>query len=92
MANVEAVLRQVKQNEPESIRRWMEWLRIPSISTDPAYAKETRRAGEWAGEQLRAAGFRVEVRETTSGSKPGHPIVMAWSEGAATATSAFGRA
>ncbi len=83
MANVEEVLKQIKKNEPESIRRWMDWLRIPSISTDPAYAKETRRAAEWAGEQLRAAGFRVEIRETTSGDRPGHPIVMAWSEGAA---------
>jgi acetylornithine deacetylase/succinyl-diaminopimelate desuccinylase-like protein len=82
MANVDQVLEQVKKNEPQSIQRWMDWLRIPSISTDPKYAKDTRRAAEWASAQLRECGFRTEIRETQNGDRPGHPVVMAWSDGA----------
>jgi acetylornithine deacetylase/succinyl-diaminopimelate desuccinylase-like protein len=81
MATVEQVLQQIKKNEPQSFQRWMDWLRIPSISTDPKYAPDCKRAAEWAADQLRACGFRVEIRPTTNGDKPGHPIVMAWSEG-----------
>ncbi len=48
-------------------------LRIPSISTDPQYADDTRRAAEWLADDLRRIGVeRVEVMETG-----GHPIVYA---------------
>ncbi|SHK72587.1 dipeptidase [Rhodothermus profundi] len=50
-----------------------ELLRIPSISTDPAYAAEVRRAAEWLAAHFQALGFpKVEVFETE-----GHPIVYA---------------
>jgi len=49
------------------------WLRIPSISTDPAYAQDVRSAADWLAQQLRDAGMeRVEVMDT-----PGHPVVFA---------------
>ncbi len=45
------------------------WLRIPSISTDPTYAAQTRRAADWLVDNLRDAGLEdVEVMETA-----GHP-------------------
>jgi len=48
-------------------------LRIPSISTDPEYATEVRRAADWLGAHLRALGFpAVQLFETA-----GHPIVYA---------------
>jgi acetylornithine deacetylase/succinyl-diaminopimelate desuccinylase-like protein len=81
-SHVPAVLHRLKSSERDSIARWMDWLRIPSISTDPAYANDCRRAAEWAADQLRAAGFRAELRETDNNGKPGHPIVMAYSDGA----------
>ncbi|HLA64057.1 MAG TPA: dipeptidase [Rhodothermales bacterium] len=49
------------------------WLRIPSISTDPAYAPDVQRAADWLAQQLRDAGMqRVEVMPTG-----GHPAVYA---------------
>ncbi|WP_246236645.1 dipeptidase [Actinomadura chibensis] len=50
-----------------------EWLAIPSISGDPAYAGDVRRSAEWLAGHLRGQGFpTVEVWET-----PGHPAVYA---------------
>ena len=38
-----------------------EWLRIPSVSADPAHAGDVRRAGEWLCERVRAAGGDCEL-------------------------------
>ncbi|MGY2081594.1 dipeptidase [Modestobacter sp. SYSU DS0657] len=49
------------------------WLRIPSISADPAHAGDVRASAEWLAEALRRTGFpTVEVWET-----PGAPAVFA---------------
>jgi acetylornithine deacetylase/succinyl-diaminopimelate desuccinylase-like protein len=49
------------------------WLRIPSISADPAQAGEVRRSAEWLAEKFRGTGFPiVEIWET-----PGLPAVFA---------------
>jgi acetylornithine deacetylase/succinyl-diaminopimelate desuccinylase-like protein len=48
-----------------------EWLRIPSISADPAYAGSVRQAAEWVAENLKKAGVdHVRLEETA-----GFPIV-----------------
>ncbi len=50
-----------------------DWLRIPSISADPAYTADTRRAADWLADDLRRIGMAtVDVMETG-----GHPIVYA---------------
>ena len=50
-----------------------DFLRIPSISADPAYAADVRRAAEWLAGHLRGIGLpTVEIRETG-----GHPVVYA---------------
>jgi acetylornithine deacetylase/succinyl-diaminopimelate desuccinylase-like protein len=38
-----------------------EWLRIPSVSADPAHADDVRRAGEWLCERVRAASGECEL-------------------------------
>ena len=49
----------------------LEWLRIPSVSADPAHEPDVRRAAEWVADRLRAAGAEgVALHDT-----PGHPIV-----------------
>jgi acetylornithine deacetylase/succinyl-diaminopimelate desuccinylase-like protein len=49
------------------------WLRIPSISADPAHAGDVRWSAQWLADRLRQAGFpEVEIWET-----PGHPAVYA---------------
>ncbi len=48
-----------------------DFLRIPSISTDPAHRNDVAAAAQWVATQLREAGpFSVEVLETG-----GHPVV-----------------
>lgn len=49
------------------------WLRIPSISSEPAYAADVRRSAEWAVDRFSRAGFTAEVWETDGG----HPAVYA---------------
>ncbi len=49
-----------------------ELLRIPSVSADPAFAGDVRRAGEWVRSHLAKLGLAVEIVETG-----GHPIVYA---------------
>ena len=49
------------------------FLRIPSISTQPAHKPDVERAAEWLREQLLVAGFpRADVMPTA-----GHPVVFA---------------
>jgi acetylornithine deacetylase/succinyl-diaminopimelate desuccinylase-like protein len=55
-----------------------DWLRIPSVSTDPAHDDDTRRAAEWLADDLRRIGMStVEVMETGTPDAPGHPVVFA---------------
>jgi acetylornithine deacetylase/succinyl-diaminopimelate desuccinylase-like protein len=41
-----------------------EWLRIPSVSADPAHADDVRAAGQWVCDFVRAAGGTAELVET----------------------------
>ena len=54
-------------------------LRIPSVSTDPAHAADTRRAAEFVAAELRRIGMEnVRLIETTTTAHPdGHPLVYA---------------
>jgi acetylornithine deacetylase/succinyl-diaminopimelate desuccinylase-like protein len=64
--------RQYSRTHAERFRHDLhELLRIPSISTDPAYAGEVQRAAAWLAEHLRNLGAaNVQVLPTA-----GHPIV-----------------
>jgi len=82
--NTDAVLAHLERDEPAAINRLIDWLRIPSISTDPNYKPECRRAAEWCAAHLRESGIDAKLVETGAvkdnvGS--GHPIVLAYSEG-----------
>jgi acetylornithine deacetylase/succinyl-diaminopimelate desuccinylase-like protein len=76
------------QRTQDAVNRLLAWLRIPSISTDPKYKGEVRRAGEWAADQLRELGFVVRMVETgkrsADGPGSGHPVVLATIEPAST--------
>jgi acetylornithine deacetylase/succinyl-diaminopimelate desuccinylase-like protein len=55
------------------LARYVDFLRIPSISGIPAHAPDCRRAAEWLAGELTAAGMEhAEVAETG-----GHPVVCA---------------
>jgi acetylornithine deacetylase/succinyl-diaminopimelate desuccinylase-like protein len=63
-AATNAVRAYVADHVAELLADLDEWLRIPSISSDPASAPDVRRSAEWAAERFRRAGFSTEVWET----------------------------
>ncbi|OWJ80559.1 M20/M25/M40 family metallo-hydrolase [Haematobacter genomosp. 1] len=71
---LDEVLARVDAQLPDSLDRLMELLRIPSISTDPAFAGDCNRAADWLVDELTAIGFEASKRST-----PKHPMVVAHS-------------
>src|SRR5688572_28377659 len=69
--HVPKVLERLERNFDAGLDRLFSLLRIESISTDPAYKSECRKAADWCAEQLTEAGIPASVRQTT-----GHPIVV----------------
>ena len=69
---LQPVLAHLDSQRDAAVARLCDLLRILSISTDPAYNAETRRAAEWLAGDLRSIGFDASVRHT-----PGHPMVVA---------------
>lgn len=65
-------LAQVDAGLPAALKRLMDLLRIPSISTDPAYKPDCARAADWLVADLQSLGFDASARPT-----PGHPMVVA---------------
>ncbi|MFV0294130.1 MAG: M20/M25/M40 family metallo-hydrolase [Paracoccus sp. (in: a-proteobacteria)] len=57
---------------PQAINRLMDFLRIPSISTDPTHDKDVLQAARWLAGELDSLGFTTDIRETT-----GHPMIVA---------------
>ena len=66
------VLDRIDADLDAAVARLMELMRIPSISTDPAYDAETERAADWLVADLSTLGFDAQKRPT-----PGHPMVVA---------------
>lgn len=66
------VLTRIDADFDTSVNRLCNLLRIPSISTDPAYNAQTRAAGQWCADELKGIGFESTLRDTT-----GHPMVVA---------------
>ena len=71
MTDVKAVLARAEDNIEESIGRWLDLLKIPSISTEPAYKADCLMAAHWLAKELKSLGFKANVRKT-----PGHPMVV----------------
>lgn len=70
------VLDRIDADLPAALERLMDLLRIPSISTDPAFKPECDRAADWLVADLAALGFDASKRPT-----PGHPMVVAHYDG-----------
>ncbi|MBP6736898.1 MAG: M20/M25/M40 family metallo-hydrolase [Rhodobacteraceae bacterium] len=69
--SLDAVLARIDETLPEALERLLDLLRIPSISTDPAYAADCARAADWLVKDLKGLGFDAASRPT-----PGHPMVV----------------
>jgi acetylornithine deacetylase/succinyl-diaminopimelate desuccinylase-like protein len=68
---LDAVLARADANLEGSLDRLSALIRIPSISTDAAYAAECAKAAEWCRMELAAIGFEASVRPTA-----GRPMVV----------------
>ncbi|MEA2832652.1 MAG: hypothetical protein QOG66_854 [Methylobacteriaceae bacterium] len=71
MSKLDTVLDTIDRNQPAALQRLANLIAIRSVSTDPAYAAECRRAAEWLKAELSGLGFESSVRQT-----PGHPLVV----------------
>jgi acetylornithine deacetylase/succinyl-diaminopimelate desuccinylase-like protein len=71
MPELDKVLAHLDQNLDAAIERLFAFLRIPSISTDPAYKKHCVTAAEHLKADVASIGFDAGVRPTK-----GHPVVL----------------
>jgi acetylornithine deacetylase/succinyl-diaminopimelate desuccinylase-like protein len=69
---LEGMLAQLDASTEAALGRLFALLRIPSISTDPAYHEGCLKAAEWCAGQLGELGFDARVHPTT-----GKPMVVA---------------
>ncbi len=77
LANIEPVDRFLDQNGARFVDELKEFLRIPSISANPAHKPDMERAAEFVRSQLEQAGAKAQIFKTA-----GHPIVYGETEGA----------
>ena len=74
--SLDAVLTKIDDDLPQATERLMALLRIPSISTDPAYADHCQAAADWLVDDLTSLGVTAAKRQT-----PGHPMVVGHMDG-----------
>jgi acetylornithine deacetylase/succinyl-diaminopimelate desuccinylase-like protein len=68
---ISSVLAHVDATIDQSLERLFDLIRIPSVSTDPAYRDACRKAAQWLTQDLATIGFDASVRDTS-----GHPMVV----------------
>ena len=75
MSQLDQVLSKIDADLDASVARLFDWLKIPSISTDPAYKDDCRKAAEWLKADLAGLGVDAKLSETG-----GHPVVLGRAE------------
>ena len=65
------ILDQIDASLPTATERLLEFLRIKSISTDPAFKDDCQNAADWLVAELASLGVDAAIRPT-----PGHPMVV----------------
>jgi acetylornithine deacetylase/succinyl-diaminopimelate desuccinylase-like protein len=84
MSELDAVLAYLDAHRADAKARLFDWLKIPSISTDPAYKDECVKAAEWLKAELASIGIDADVKPTG-----GHPAVVAKASGKASKHALF---
>ncbi|MEM0926479.1 MAG: dipeptidase, partial [Planctomycetota bacterium] len=69
---VDDLLATIRDRREEHLSDLMQWLRIPSVSSDSRRVNDVRQAGTWVADKLQGAGLTVKTLETER-----HPIVLA---------------
>lgn len=70
------VLDQLSADQPAALDRLFDLLRIPSVSTDPAFANDCQTAANWLVADLTTLGVEAKAHPT-----PGHPMVVGTIDG-----------
>src|SRR5262245_45359655 len=65
------ILNRIDADLEKSVDRLFDFLKIQSVSTDPAYKDHCRAAADFVAADLASIGFEASVRPTQ-----GHPIVV----------------
>lgn len=65
------VLKALDDARDQALDRLFEFIRIPSVSTDPAYKAQCLKAAEWCARTLTELDFQAKIIPTT-----GHPMVV----------------
>ncbi len=74
--SLDDVLARIDADLPAATDRLMHLLRIPSISTDPAYTADVQSAADWLVADLQSLGVDAAKRPTS-----GHPMVVGHIDG-----------
>ena len=64
------VVDEINANRQQCVEELIEFLRIPSVSTESDHAADIRQAAMWVAKKLRKLGFQAELHETAR-----HPVV-----------------
>jgi len=66
------IIEHLANDHDAAVARLCDFLKIPSVSTDPAYKEHIHTAADWVANHLKQSGLKAEVCQTT-----GHPVVLA---------------
>ncbi len=69
--SLDAILKRIDTDLPQALERLKQFMRIASISTDPAYDAQCEAAADWLVADLQSLGIAAEKRAT-----PGQPMVV----------------
>ena len=71
MSDLDAVLERIDLDLDQSVNRLFDFLKIQSVSTDPAYKEQCLAAASHIASDLKSLGFETQIRPTQ-----GHPVVV----------------
>ncbi|MFQ5413389.1 MAG: dipeptidase [Phycisphaerae bacterium] len=69
--SIDKALAHIESNRDAHIERLRDFIRIPSVSTDPAHDADTRRGADWVRDLLAGCGIACDIVETQR-----HPCVI----------------
>lgn len=72
MNTLQPILDHLDRDHEHAVQRMIDLLAIPSVSTDPAYTPDVKRAASWVAQQLEELGLETHVLEGG-----GHPAIVA---------------
>ncbi len=76
MTETHDILERLAGHEEQHLETLLDYLRIPSVSTDPAYRDDVRRCAGFVRDQMIAAGLEARIIEASEAGVPeGHPLV-----------------